>query len=622
MKKTFKRVLSTVLALCVLLASATCLMGITASATDEVKAFGIELWSDGEKQFYFYDTQAGKNIEAAYTGINAGDKVSITFDYFTDSTGFSVRCFADQQFAEADWFSGYAQYGNNDDSYFDVGSGKVGLTYTATKDITSTSYVYSMMPYINVNGNGAKTGKVLYLWNVEITLDRADGEDVTLTTEDLQLEVNGTKQSATYDADDMKSVWSWTPNGDFLKFMLSGYDSWQTTTGDLYNIINGVQGEVGDTFNISFDYYVTGDADDGDFVVETASGWGADEFSEKISINKGRGSASKTFTINKKGAEFGIMPLIRYYGEGDATLNIWNIKFTKAGVDRVVHLNSTDTSKPHLPVTSVNALGMPVVETPTTDTTVYEWATGQWANRLLRFEDTAAGNIGDVLWGANVGETLEVSFDYYNPYGGAYEVLNHNGNGIDLGDSDRILSTGFGSYEGSWVSVSGDDNTGTIEPKILSKDNNNHYQGKSLYIWNIRVSVHFQYSKATGTHSGYTKGEWYTLEFTSENGLEKVNDQDGSTFHELPKTTLDKLPVDAESPEDIFAITSMATAGIYHFVLKNPANTAKDTLQDATWHAYSAGDTVTVKFDYFNSGHSSMAHASWGTDLPTVYHAN
>ena len=93
MKTTFKKVLSVVLALCVLLTSAVCIMGITASAAEETvtlntKVHRVKTTGTGTT-FYFSPTSS-----ATSTGGKTGGSVRLSFDYYVtnDTTGeFVVR---------------------------------------------------------------------------------------------------------------------------------------------------------------------------------------------------------------------------------------------------------------------------------------------------------------------------------------------------------------------------------------------------------------------------------------------------------------------------------------------------------------------------------------------------
>ena len=77
MKTTFKRVLSTVIALCVLLASATCLMGMTASADDTV----VYAWTNPGQYKIAMPQGSGLVTGNAVTG-DTPTTHRITFDYY------------------------------------------------------------------------------------------------------------------------------------------------------------------------------------------------------------------------------------------------------------------------------------------------------------------------------------------------------------------------------------------------------------------------------------------------------------------------------------------------------------------------------------------------------------
>ena len=103
MKTSFKRILSVVIALCVLLASATWLMSMTASADDSAnelwadnantKAFNLTNTSGGAGYLFFLDpdnktadnANGFEKIYDAYFGITTGETVKFSFDYFNDN---------------------------------------------------------------------------------------------------------------------------------------------------------------------------------------------------------------------------------------------------------------------------------------------------------------------------------------------------------------------------------------------------------------------------------------------------------------------------------------------------------------------------------------------------------
>ncbi|MBR6742893.1 MAG: hypothetical protein IKL94_00160, partial [Clostridia bacterium] len=92
MKKTFKRVLSTVLALCVLLASATCLMGMSVSADETPANTTVFVWENAPLDQYLRFGGCGytdllKGIADVLWGQDEGEEVKISFDYYNPDGG-------------------------------------------------------------------------------------------------------------------------------------------------------------------------------------------------------------------------------------------------------------------------------------------------------------------------------------------------------------------------------------------------------------------------------------------------------------------------------------------------------------------------------------------------------
>jgi len=236
-----------------------------------------------------------------------------------------------------------------------------------------------------------------------------------------------------------------------------------------------------------------------------------------------------------------------------------------------------------------------------TDTTVFEYVDAL-QDQYIRFGGCGqSGNykgLPDVLWGQDVGETIRITLDYYNPDGGSYEIRkNATGGNWDYGTSTLTFSEGLGSMDVSWEATSGNGSAGCVEPMIHSVVNNS---GKTLYIWNIHIWAHH-----------YKNGEWHDVEFS---GDEITHLYPATADSILSETTLDKVPFGTVKSPKVFSVFgSDSGAEKYYFHLKGAKY-----LQDASW-GVTEGDTVRVKFDYYNVGNNRWALQPYISGYSTGY---
>jgi len=593
MKTTFKRVLSTVIALCVLLASATCLMGMSVSADETPTDTTVFVWKDAPNNLSNTSAQYVRFGGCGYTdllkgiadvlwGQDEGETVRITFDYYNpDGGAYEVR---KNPTGAYNWGDNTLTLGS--------GLGSMDVSWTATQT-HGGGCVEPMLLSLADN-----TGKTLYVWNVHIWAHHyKNGEwhDVEFSGDEIThlYPVTATSEAdilseTTYgeldlpevddDEDDDDStdatvfVWENAPLDQYLRFGGCGY------TDLLKGIADVLWGQdEGEEVKISFDYY---NPDGGAYEVRKnptgAYNWG----DNTLTLGSGVGSMDVSWTATGTNANGCAEPQLHSLADNTGkTLYVWNIHIwarhyknaewheVEFSGDEITHLYpTTATSEADiLSETTYGELDLPEVDDDeddedddddSTDVTVFVWEDAP-LEQYLRFGGCGYSiwnqGIADVLWGQDEGEEVRVSFDYYNPSNGDYEIRKNPTGSYDWGGQTLSLYPGEGSIEVSWTATETNPNA-CVEPMLHSLADNS---GKTLYVWNVHIWARH-----------YKNDEWHEVEFSGDDITHIYPTSATSEADVLPETTYDQLEIveyDDGLPDEIEANKMMIKMENYKY---------------------------------------------------------
>ena len=176
MKTNFKRVLSVIVAFCLLITSALCLAGIN-SAADTPDTTTVYKWDFGTVETTNYLKNASGNIA---TNASEGNSVRYSFDYYVPSTAtgnFTAKNNTGSFLATT--YNGVVNQSTTGSSF--LANGTIGhIDVTLSSKAGSTTKLYA--------GIGGAVGTI-YVWNPKAWVD---GTEVTVTG------LSGTVVTTTY----------------------------------------------------------------------------------------------------------------------------------------------------------------------------------------------------------------------------------------------------------------------------------------------------------------------------------------------------------------------------------------------------------------------------------------